>query len=378
MDALALRDATTSRHATAVARYAKALAVELGCDEEEQEVIHTAGLLHDIGKFAWSDRILHPDQLTEEDWAVIRRHPQDGAALVGKLDGYGPVADAILYHHERVDGGGYPAGLIGNEIPLASRIVAICSIYDTMTVQHDLRAATSLRPTPSPSCGTSPAASSMPSWSSASSPCSSATDRSSPRRTPTPTTTPSSRSSDRRAKWRSLTGASRSAAPRRSGYLSRALKRRGRRNTRHAAGAGRPQVSSLKLCCECSSGGTFPQASPLLGAGFAACTVSIRRTTPPMSRFAQRTAGMDRMSSLRRFVQDPLQQLGHERRNSARAGRRGRARKTSTNLPRAQVFAAIRRNRTSGGPRVAQRPRRQSRNPRPTRPTNAYKRHHLP
>jgi putative nucleotidyltransferase with HDIG domain len=133
MDALALRDRTTSRHATAVARYAKALAIELGCDETEQETIHTAGLLHDIGKFAWSDRVLHPEQLTDEDWAVIRRHPQDGAALVGKLDGYGAVADAILYHHERVDGGGYPAGLIGSEIPLASRVVAICSTFDTMT-----------------------------------------------------------------------------------------------------------------------------------------------------------------------------------------------------------------------------------------------------
>jgi len=139
MDALALRDRNTSRHATAVARYAKALAIDLGCDEGEQEVIHTAGLLHDIGKFTWSDRVLHPEQLTDEDWATIRRHPQDGAALVGKLDGYGPVADAILYHHERVDGGGYPAGLIGSEIPLASRIVAICSTYDTMTrrATHD-------------------------------------------------------------------------------------------------------------------------------------------------------------------------------------------------------------------------------------------------
>ncbi|MGO9321702.1 MAG: HD-GYP domain-containing protein [Solirubrobacteraceae bacterium] len=135
MDALALRDRTTSRHATVVARYAEALAIELGCDEAEQEVIHTAGLLHDIGKFTWSDRILHPEQLTDDDWAVIRRHPQDGAALVGKLDGYGAVADAILYHHERVDGGGYPAGLIGNEIPLASRIVAVCSTYDTMTTR---------------------------------------------------------------------------------------------------------------------------------------------------------------------------------------------------------------------------------------------------
>jgi HD-GYP domain-containing protein (c-di-GMP phosphodiesterase class II) len=69
---------------------------------------------------------------------VIHRHPYDGATLVGKLDGYGPVADAILYHHERVDGAGYPAGLIGNEIPLASRIVAICSTYDAMTAQDTL------------------------------------------------------------------------------------------------------------------------------------------------------------------------------------------------------------------------------------------------
>ena len=70
---------------------------------------------------------------------MIRRHPQDGATLVGRLDGYGPVADAILYHHEHVDGSGYPAGLIGNEIPLASRILAICSTYDTMTARDTYR-----------------------------------------------------------------------------------------------------------------------------------------------------------------------------------------------------------------------------------------------
>jgi putative nucleotidyltransferase with HDIG domain len=138
MNALALRDRTAARHATAVARYAKALAIEAGCSEEEQELIHTAGLLHDIGKFTWPDRVLHPERLTDEDMEVIHRHPYDGATLVGKLDGYGPVADAILYHHERVDGAGYPAGLIGNEIPLASRIVAICSTYDAMTAQDTL------------------------------------------------------------------------------------------------------------------------------------------------------------------------------------------------------------------------------------------------
>jgi putative nucleotidyltransferase with HDIG domain len=140
MDALALRDRTTARHAAAVARYAKALAIEIGCGEDEQELVHTAGLLHDIGKFTWSDRVLHPEQLTDEDLAVIHRHPQDGATLVGKLDGYGPVAEAILYHHERVDGGGYPAGLIGSEIPLASRIVAVCSTYDRMTARESYRA----------------------------------------------------------------------------------------------------------------------------------------------------------------------------------------------------------------------------------------------
>jgi putative nucleotidyltransferase with HDIG domain len=133
MEGLGLRDLTSLRHAAAVASYAKAMAIELGCNEDEQEVIHLAGLLHDIGKFTWSDRVLHPTQLTDEDWAVIRRHPQDGAMMVGKLDGFGPIADAILYHHERVDGGGYPAGLIGSEIPLSSRIVAICTTYDTMT-----------------------------------------------------------------------------------------------------------------------------------------------------------------------------------------------------------------------------------------------------
>ena len=140
MDALALRDRSTATHAASVARYAKALAVEVGSSDEEQEVIHTAGLLHDIGKFTWSDRVLHPEALTDEDLAVIHRHPQDGATLVGKLDGFGPVADAILYHHERVDGGGYPVGLIASEIPLASRIIAICSTFDTMTSRDTYRA----------------------------------------------------------------------------------------------------------------------------------------------------------------------------------------------------------------------------------------------
>ncbi len=137
--ALGMRDQTTARHAAAVALYAKALASELDCSEEEQDTVHAAGLLHEIGKFTWPDRVLHAKVIAEEDLATVRNHPQEGALLVGALDGYGPVADAILYHHERVDGRGYPAGLIGKEIPLASRILAICSVYDTMTARESYR-----------------------------------------------------------------------------------------------------------------------------------------------------------------------------------------------------------------------------------------------
>jgi putative nucleotidyltransferase with HDIG domain len=139
VETLALRDKITARHAAAVARYARALAQEIDCSEADQDLVHTAGLLHDIGKFALPDRILKAEVLSDEDWAVIRRHPQDGATLVGRLDGYGPVADAILFHHEHVDGSGYPAGLIGNEIPLLSRIIAVCSTYDTLTARETYR-----------------------------------------------------------------------------------------------------------------------------------------------------------------------------------------------------------------------------------------------
>ena len=137
--ALAMRDERTARHAASVASYAKALAAELGCSAEEQDMVHTAGLLHDIGKFTWPDRILKAQTLEEEDLETVRSHPQEGSILVGALDGYGEVADAVLYHHERVDGRGYPAGLIGPEIPLGSRILAICSSYDTMTASSSYR-----------------------------------------------------------------------------------------------------------------------------------------------------------------------------------------------------------------------------------------------
>jgi putative nucleotidyltransferase with HDIG domain len=137
---LALRDHMTARHSAAVARYARALAREAGCSVEEQELVHTAGLLHDIGKFIFPDRILLADsRLTDEDWEIVKCHPYQGAKIVRNVEGYGPVADIILGHHERIDGKGYPRGLREEQIPLLSRMISIADTYDVMTARDSYR-----------------------------------------------------------------------------------------------------------------------------------------------------------------------------------------------------------------------------------------------
>ena len=106
IETLALRDRMTARHWAAVARYARAMAEALGWSAEEQDLVHTAGLLHDIGKFAFPDAILLADsRLTDEQWELVKRHPEDGARIVRRIDGYAPVAEIVLAHHERWDGG---------------------------------------------------------------------------------------------------------------------------------------------------------------------------------------------------------------------------------------------------------------------------------
>jgi putative nucleotidyltransferase with HDIG domain len=130
----------TARHSAAVARYARALAREAGCAEAEQELVHTAGLLHDIGKFIFPDRILLADtRLSDEDWEIVKCHPYQGAKIVRNVEGYGPVADIILGHHERVDGKGYPRGICGDQIPLLSRMISIADTYDVMTSRDSYR-----------------------------------------------------------------------------------------------------------------------------------------------------------------------------------------------------------------------------------------------
>jgi putative nucleotidyltransferase with HDIG domain len=140
LQTLSLRDKMTARHSAAVARYSREIARELGLSERDQDVVHTAALLHDIGKFIFPDSILFADtKLSKEDLDIVRMHPEQGARLVARIDGYGPVAEIILAHHERIDGNGYPNGLIGEQIPLAAKIISVADTYDVMTSRDSYR-----------------------------------------------------------------------------------------------------------------------------------------------------------------------------------------------------------------------------------------------
>jgi putative nucleotidyltransferase with HDIG domain len=139
MQTLSMRDAMTARHSAAVARYAREVARELGLSEKEQDLIHTAALLHDIGKFIFPDSILFAERkLTPDEWTTVKMHPEQGARLVRRIEGYGPVADIIFAHHERVDGEGY-YGLPADQIPVGSKIIAIADTYDVMTSRDSYR-----------------------------------------------------------------------------------------------------------------------------------------------------------------------------------------------------------------------------------------------
>jgi putative nucleotidyltransferase with HDIG domain len=134
---LDIRDPRAARHAAAVAAFARDIAKEAGMSADEQELAHTAGLLHDIGNFALSDRVFERGRvLTDEDWDAIRQHPVLGADMLRDLGLYGPVAEIVRAHHERVDGRGYPDRLKADQIPEIAKILAVAEVYDTLTA-HD-------------------------------------------------------------------------------------------------------------------------------------------------------------------------------------------------------------------------------------------------
>ena len=142
-----LRDRVTARHSAAVARYSREIAAHAGLSDEEQEMVHTAGLLHDIGKFMLPDSILKAGgrKLTGAEWAELKKHPHEGARIVSQVDGYEPIGEIILAHHERIDGQGYPRGLRDSEIPPLARVISVANIYDRMTAHDPYRDSVSWR-----------------------------------------------------------------------------------------------------------------------------------------------------------------------------------------------------------------------------------------
>lgn len=137
---LETRDGTTGEHIGRTQKLVEKVATEMGCASEEIRTAQYAAALHDIGKVGIPDAILNkPGKLTEEEWAVMRTHARIGADILSKISGFEDVAEAVLAHHERHDGGGYPRGLVGPDIPVGSRLISVIDAFDAMTNDRPYR-----------------------------------------------------------------------------------------------------------------------------------------------------------------------------------------------------------------------------------------------
>ncbi|NLY46564.1 MAG: HD-GYP domain-containing protein [Tissierella sp.] len=136
------KDPYTSGHANRVEEYSVLLAEAIGLSNEKIQNIKTAAILHDIGKIAINDNILNKaGKLTNEEYAEIMKHPSVGAEIISKMEFFKDIKDIVRHHHERYDGGGYPDGLKGDDIPIEACILAIADSYDAMTSNRPYRKA---------------------------------------------------------------------------------------------------------------------------------------------------------------------------------------------------------------------------------------------
>ena len=135
--AVEAKDPYTRRHSEQVTHYAVHLAKAMGCPDSLVESIHTAALLHDVGKIGVPDHILtKPGPLTQQEFEYIRRHPALGADILANITLFGVEAQLVRHHHERWDGKGYPDGLRGEESPLGSRIIHVADSIDAMLMER--------------------------------------------------------------------------------------------------------------------------------------------------------------------------------------------------------------------------------------------------
>ena len=134
------RDEYTAGHSAAVAIYARDIAARMALDEEQQELAHLCGLVHDIGKIGLPAGLLEkPGALTLDERREMQRHSEIGERILANVDTYSEIASVVRHHHERVDGQGYPDGLADPEIPLLSRIIAVADAYNAMTSDRPYR-----------------------------------------------------------------------------------------------------------------------------------------------------------------------------------------------------------------------------------------------
>ena len=142
MAILQLHERDARGHATRVARLAVAIGDEMGFSDEELTILEQGGLLHDIGKLDMPASILSkPGPLDEDEWRIMRTHPQVGYDLLRNLPRFAEAAEMVLAHHEAYDGTGYPRQLESSRIPKAARVLAVADAYDSMTHPHTQRPA---------------------------------------------------------------------------------------------------------------------------------------------------------------------------------------------------------------------------------------------
>lgn len=128
-----MRDKETRQHIDRVREIALIFGEALGWDKQDRVVLEFGALLHDIGKLIVPTEILNKNgEFTPEEWAIMRQHPEAGAKMLENIDHLKPAIPFVLYHHERWDGKGYPAGLAGEAIPVEGRIMAIVDAYDAL------------------------------------------------------------------------------------------------------------------------------------------------------------------------------------------------------------------------------------------------------
>ena len=132
--ALDLREKETGYHSYRVTEYALTLAKKLELPESEITILAKGALLHDIGKIGVPDNVLlKPGKLNDEEWEIMRKHPEHGYELLKKIDFLEESAQIVLHHHEHFNGKGYPVGLVGEQIPLGARIFSVVDTLDALT-----------------------------------------------------------------------------------------------------------------------------------------------------------------------------------------------------------------------------------------------------